>query len=764
MPHLTNPLESGTRKKIDQILINLGWETNESAPKCNVYTERAKTVEQKKKFKGKKPDYVLYKTNSDTPIGIIEAKREGQNLTKALNQAIKLYAKPLGVNTIFITDGTIVETFDIRTKSNLKLDGQLITDFISEKLLLRFHSEGSEIYSPERITYTKRELIKIFSDANDLLREEGIREGIERFTEFSNLLFLKLISELEQDREDNGEPRRIEEKYCWEAFNKKNAEEMLDYINKIILPRLVARYNHSGDVFQSELKIQNPENLKLIVDKLSELKLLDAESDVKGDAFEYFLKNSVSVGNDLGEYFTPRHIVKLMVDLVDPKFEEKVYDPCCGTGGFLIQSFRHIMKKCKLTPTNLEILEEKTIWGREITSTAKIAKMNMIIIGDGHTNIHQLDSLKEPVKEEFEVVITNFPFSQKTKYSSYYGFSTRDANPIFLKHVIDSLTPDGRAGVIVPDGLLFDKNSEYVKIRKLLVKNCNLKAVIQLDPFVFKPYTGQPTSILIFEKGKQTEKVWFFDLINDGFKKTMSKKGRPSIKENDLPLLRGLWADKEKSSNSFSVNFDKIKNNNYKLTMNAYKKKISRKTPIKTLEELCKPPMLGGTPPRQDLECWNGDNHWVKISDMNTKVITDTEEKITGKGIEKSSVKKIPKDTLIFSFKLTIGKVAIAGKDLYTNEAIVGIVPKNKEDKLLTNYLYHVLPTIDYVPYAQRATKGFTLNKDSILEVEVPFPDKTIRKKIVNEGNKREKEKEKLLKKIEEVSEAKNKFIKKNTA
>lgn len=760
MTELTSPLESSTRKKIDQILLNLGWNIKETSPKNNVCTERAKTKEQNKKFKGRKPDYVLYKSDTETPIGIIEAKRSGQNLKKALKYAIKSYAQPIGVNIVFVSDGTITEAYDKRTKSNLKLDGQLITDFISEKLLLRFNSEGSEIYSPEKITHTKRELIKIFSDANDLLRDEGIRIGIERFTEFSNILFLKIISEIEEDREDNGEERRLEKKYCWNAFKNKNAEEMLDYINKIILPRLVDKYNHSGDVFEPELKIKNPDNLKHIVDKLSVLNLLNADSDIKGDAFEYFLKNSVAVGTDLGEYFTARHIVKLIVDLIDPRFEEKVYDPCCGTGGFLIQAFRHIKKKCKLTPAVIKKLEEKTVWGREITETAKTGKMNMIIIGDGHTNINRMDSLMNPVKGEYDVVVTNIPFSQKTKYGHYYGFSTKDANPIFLKHIIDALKKDGRAGVVVPDGLLFDKKDEYVKLRKLLLETCNLIAVIQLDPYVFKPYTGQPTNILIFQKSKQTKKVWFFDVVNDGFKKTTSKKGRPSINDNDLPLLRESWIDKLTTSKSFFVDFETIKNNNYKLTMNAYKARKPRITPTKTLRELCLEPVLGGTPSREYHQYWKGDKLWVKISDMNRYIINDTEEKLTDKGVEKSSVKKISKGTLLFSFKLTVGKVAFAGKELYTNEAIVGLIPKDKKDKLLSKYLYYVLPTLDYLPYAQRATKGFTLNSDSIEEIEVPYPKKSIRKKIVDEGEKKEKKAYKLYMELKKLRDTKIKMIK----
>lgn len=763
MAQFTKPLESATRKKVDLLLTNLGWVTDEFNKNCNVFTERPRTEEEQKKIKkkfpnGLFPDYVLYTSDDFTPIAIIEAKRLGQSLDDALKQA-KDYAECLGIKIIFAIDGAMIEAKDVGTFNHLKVDGSLVTDLVNEKNLLRFHNEGAEIFSPEKVTYTKRELINIFSDANDLLREEGMREGIERFTEFSNLLFLKLISEIEDDREKNGESRRLEKRFCWDAFKNKKADEMLDHINKIILPRLVDKYNHSGDVFQSELKIKNSKNLKSIVDKLSPLELLNAESDVKGDAFEYFLKDSVSVGNDLGEYFTPRHIVKLITDLIDPKFKEKVYDPCCGTGGFLIQAFRHIKKKCKNTKENLKILEEETVWGHEITGTAKIAKMNMIIIGDGHTNISQIDSLEYPVKEQFDVVMTNFPFSQTTKYPALYGFTSKDANPVFLKHVINALTPTGRAGVVVPDGLLFDKSKEYVDIRKILLTTCNVLAIIQLDPFVFKPYTGQPTSIVIFEKGRQTKKVWFFDIINDGFKKTGSKKGRPPIKDNDIPLLRETWNEKLDSFSSFSVSFDAIVNNNYKLTLNSYKKKTTYRTPIKLLSELCEPPIIGGTPSRNNPACYDGENLWVKIGDMGDKIITDTEEKITDEGIKKSSTKKIPIGTLLFSFKLTIGRVGFAGKELYTNEAIAALIPKDKTDKYLSEYLYCILPTLDYSPFAQRATKGHTLNSDTIGDVEVPYPNEQTRIKIISACRKYENKAEKLKIAMNHISDQEKQYL-----
>lgn len=573
-PRETKLQETSTRKKIDTILHNLGWIINEEDPRCNVTTEVPKTEEQKKKLKKKEGDYFLYKSDTDEIIAIIEAKRPDESIKKALQQGIELYAKPLNVNIVFATDGTITETYHLKDNTELKKDNQPIRNLLPERELIKF-VEIASIESPKEIQYTKQELIKIFQRANELLRKDGLREGVERFTEFANILFIKMISEIEDDRENQGSPRRFQKRYCWNAFENLDGQGILDYINDTILPKLVNKYNASGDVFQNELKIKNPETIKEIVDKLSKLNLLKIESDIKGDAFEYFLKESVTVGNDLGEYFTPRHIVKLMVKLVDPKFGDKVYDPCCGTGGFLIEAYKSLWNKCKHTESNIKLLRLKTIYGRELTGTAQIAKMNMILAGDGHTNIKQMDSLKYPVKKEYDVVLTNFPFSQQTDYGKFYGFNTKDANPIFLKHIIDSLRKDGRAGVITFQGILYDSKETYKKIRKYLLDNCELEAVIKLHNFVFQPYTGVNTSILIFRKGRPTKKVWFFDIKEDGFEKTSSKSGRRPIDRNDLKLLEDIWSTKEETENSWGA--DKIKQiekNNYSLDADAYKPKL----------------------------------------------------------------------------------------------------------------------------------------------------------------------------------------------
>lgn len=723
MGYFTTPLESATRKRLDALLENLGWIGDEQSADCNVFTERPKTTAQKTTLKGAQPDYVLYAKGTDDPIAVIEAKRPGQSLADALKKAAEFYARPLKVHIIFVADGSFVEAHDLRDGRRLQIDGEDVTTLLSERDLRRFLDQGSSVKTPSIIRHTKHELISAFGAANDLLRKEGLREGLERFTEFSNLLFLKLISEIEADREASGEPRILEQRYCWDAFKDKSDREMLDYINDTVLPRLVRNYNHTGDVFQNKLAIQNPKTLKRITDRLSSLELLNTDSDIKGDAFEYFLRNSVSVGNDLGEYFTPRHIVKLAVDLVDPLFEERVYDPTCGTGGFLIQAFRHIKGKVKNTPQNMKILKENTIWGRELTATAKVAKMNMIIIGDGHNNIEQMDSLAHPWCNEFDVVLANFPFSQITDYSGLYGYDTDNANPVFLQHIINALKEGGRAGVIVPEGVLFDGSAPNLRVRRKLLETCELEAVISLHEYVFRPYTGQPTSLLIFKKGKPTKSVWFFDVINDGFEKSNRKLGRRPVPDNDLPLLRQLWSEKALSDRSFSVDMATIKQHGFKLTIDEFRDQYANSDWVQLggADGLCDI-IIGGTPDTNQREYYGGEHLFAKIADITAcegMYLHETEERITDEGVRNSNVKQIPKGTLLFSFKLSLGRVAITGTQMFTNEAIAAIIPK--DGRVLPKFLYYVLPRIP-MPGARKAAKGKTSSKGRLILAKIPLP------------------------------------------
>ena len=733
--------ESASRQIIDRILSHLGWIIDERLPDCNVFTEGAKINPQRELLNNKRPDYILYEQGTDRPLAVIEAKRPGSSLTNTNRESVKKYAEPLDVQIVFATNGTLCETFDRRSGGPLRIDGEPVVGLLSPNLLLRFANDGPELASPRTTQQTKQELISIFALANELLRKEGLREGVERFSEFSNLLFLKLISEIEEDRQAKGEVRHLESRYCWEAFASKPAEEMLDYINDTILPRLVNSYNHSGEVFRSQLQISNASILQQIVNALSELSLLDAESDVKGDAFEYFLKHSVTVGNDLGEYFTPRHIVQLIVELVDPGFPETVYDPCCGTGGFLIEAYRHIAQKVVTTPAIRRVLENETIYGRELTGTARIAKMNMILAGDGHTNIRQQDALKEPVHGAYKVVLTNFPFSQKTSYGNFYGLNTEDANLVFLKHALDACKDGGRIGVVVPEGLLFRETSQYRNTRQFLIENFAVEAVIALHNFVFQPYTGQPTAILILTKSRLGKSVWFYEVLEDGYKKTVSKKGRApnSSGENHLVELRSIWNEKPESERSFAISLDRIRENGFKLSFSSYRPRPEKTgwLPLGGTDGVCKI-MIGSTPSTKVQEYWGGEYaySWVTITDMTKKFVTSTQRSITQLGIRNSRSKRMPEGTVLVSFKLSVGKTAIAGKDLYTNEAIAGLVPKGPQ--VLPEYLYYLIPSLDLNAYMQPAAKGKTLNKRILEGIRIPVPPINEQEEFVRKMNRLE--------------------------
>ncbi|MDR1876907.1 MAG: restriction endonuclease subunit S, partial [Flavobacteriaceae bacterium] len=260
--------------------------------------------------------------------------------------------------------------------------------------------------------------------------------------------------------------------------------------------------------------------------------------------------------------------------------------------------------------------------------------------------------------------------------------------------------------------------------------------------------------IIIFNKGKKTKKVWFFDVTEDGFKKTGSKKGRRKIIDDDLVLLRQIWKDKTETKNSFFVDFKTIKDNNYKLSMNNYLKAENTVKTVK-LKELLKDNkiIMGFTPDRNDDAFWFGGKHtWVTISDMGEEMyISSSKENITDLAYKAN--KLLPKDTLLFSFKLSIGKVALTGKPLFTNEAIAGLIIT---DPIIRKYLYYILPKIDYE--TNRATKGDTLNKETVENLEIPFEPEKI-KSIVEKLDKLEKERQILIKSKEKQEKLQKEII-----
>ncbi len=202
----TLSIERDTEVLIDTQLRNLGWSSNPRARDRNVYQQRVKTEAQRRNLHGKRPDYVLYPSMGNDPIAVIEAKRPGRNIQEALGQGIE-YAKALEAPIVFATDGVFTKTMHVKFDRPLVLNGEEVDELIREALALRFLSSNEVNTLNKRVIKSRSELISVFERVNDLLREEGLQQGLERFTEFSNILFLKVLSEVEDGKEATGNHR-----------------------------------------------------------------------------------------------------------------------------------------------------------------------------------------------------------------------------------------------------------------------------------------------------------------------------------------------------------------------------------------------------------------------------------------------------------------------------------------------------------------------------------------------------------------------------
>ena len=533
-------IEREVENLLEQQLRKLNWRIEVGQKDRQVFRQKPRSKDEINSLKGtgsiKFPDFILYESEKvKEPIAIIETKRTGyKDLEQAKDQGM-LYAKFLKAKFLFLYNANRFITYYVPTGENLYVDGIELTELLSLENLKKFQGNKLTLNETAEIK-SKSDLINVFKVANDKLREAGVNAGIARFAEFSNLLFLKLVSELNNERHYN-----ISKPYLWETYRNMDSEVMLQYINDTVIPGLNTLFDSSeSQPLFTPLKIKNPVKLKEIVNKLDTLDLKKIDTDIKGDAFEYFIQKYNQTNNDLGEYFTPRHIVRFLNDIVKPTFGDKIYDPFCGTGGMLIVAFEKILVELSdrglLDEHNLSSLRENSIWGSEISDTSRIAKMNMILSGDGHSNIKQQDSFSNPVFDKYNVVISNIPFNMDVneEQAQLYEPYIKKGNSVAILHILKSLrkSKNSRASIIVPDAVLNDKSMKG--LREKIVKSGQLLGIVSLPSKVFEPYTEAKTSILIFgsEVNAPTEKVFFFKVKNDGF--TLTKRRRPLVGINDL--------------------------------------------------------------------------------------------------------------------------------------------------------------------------------------------------------------------------------------
>ena len=511
---LMNLNERSVETTIDEQLKSLGWIDSIRSKNRNVYKHgEVKTKEQHAKLERTRPDYILYATGSIRPLAIIEVKSPHRNLDQALEQGYD-YAKRLNAPVVFACNGVYIKTCHIKNGSPLVYNGAEVYTLLSEEQLNHFVDTPIHNHIQTRVAITRADLIRKFKRADDILKDEGLTKGVPRFDAFAQLLFLKLHSE-EASSVLNGT-----------IWSKDIAPLRSTALHKKIESLLVLLQERTAgnDVFTGILPIRTSTRLEAVIDLLDTIPLSNLELDIKGEAFEYFISAyNNGVKNDLGQYFTPRHIIKEMVKWLYPKLGETIYDPFCGTGGMLIECFKFIKRK-GLSDTQLKILKHNTLYGRDITEEiARTAKMNMILFGDGYTNVQTGDSLAsiDNEKGKYDIVITNMPFSQKTSSHSLYPIypkGDKNGDSICIQHCLLALkdTPNARASIIVPIGFLY--KDDFKAERQYICFNYCLDNIIDLRGGIFLPYTNQHTAILnIRHKVHQKATYNYYRIENDGY-------------------------------------------------------------------------------------------------------------------------------------------------------------------------------------------------------------------------------------------------------
>lgn len=381
--------------------------------------------------------------------------------------------------------------------------------------------------------------------------------AIDKAAELSIFIFLKIFSNDGRDREyreENGAS-------VWENVQKGN----VSIVNRVFRDFLNRQYEN---VFPAQLiKVDSrmTRDLARIIDEMFEKCQIDRMTDVKGNALEYYQKDSKD--KKIGEFFTPRHLIELIIFLVNPQITfqkndagqyitdengnrviqsvERIYDPACGSGGFLITAFQIYLEKYGKYGVTNENLRENVIFGNELKdTTAMLTKLNMILLGDGHSRISNENALDilhgKPVNDKvrefhkeffgkFDIVMANHPYGLE---------EPKKPDELFVRHMIESVREGGRIACIVGETLLFHRT--YAAFRGWMLENITVEAIISLPQGVFNPYTDVKTSILLLAKKKPPKgyKTWLVDLQKDGFDLNLR---RSPIPENDIPRVKRLW-------------------------------------------------------------------------------------------------------------------------------------------------------------------------------------------------------------------------------
>ncbi|MBK8093386.1 MAG: N-6 DNA methylase [Verrucomicrobiaceae bacterium] len=514
------------------------------------------------------------------------------------------------------------------------------------------------------------------------------------------------------------------------------------------------------DIFKNAyLPYRDPETLNAFLKIIDEFRY--DHSERLGDAFEYLLSVLGSQG-DAGQFRTPRHIIDFMVEILKPQKHETVLDPACGTAGFLISAYKHILKtnrnakgQSTLTPDDKGKLA-KNFKGYDISpDMVRLSLVNLYLHGFTDPHIYEYDSLtqEERWNELADVILANPPFmSPKGGIRPHKRFSiqAKRSEVLFVDYMAEHLTPQGRAGIIVPEGIIFQSQTAYVELRKMLVDTC-LVAVISLPAGCFNPYSGVKTSILLLDKAlaKQSDTIAFFKVENDGFGLGAQRR---AIEANDLPqvqteveaYLEALRAENDMSEMQLTTGLIVPKskvaaNGDYNLSGERYREGAvkSEKYPSYALSEVCDI-FNGSTPSKQEPRYWeNGTVPWFTVEDIrkNGRIIEKTEKFVTAEGLNETSLKLLPKHSVLLCCTASVGEFAFTEIELTTNQQFNGLVVKKTfADRLLPKYLFLVSSRFkdELIRLSGKTSFNF-VSVGTLKTIEIPLPPLEVQQEIVAE-------------------------------
>src|SRR5712692_5996669 len=410
----------------------------------------------------------------------------------------------------------------------------------------------------------------------DKLWSGGLSNPLDAIEQLSFLLFLKRLDEREQDAEraarlrgKKHQPIFPDAKLRWSHWTQLPADQALRHVKEKVFPFIKTLGGEGGSFAQqmanAEFKINKTSLLIEAAKAIDDMQISSQNQDVQGDLYEYLLSKLNTAGQN-GQFRTPRHIIRMMVKMLDSRPGERVCDPAAGTCGFLVNAWQHLLES-HTDPRDLTFDDEG--WPHGLTGSRlkreewdfaqknaftgfdsdsgmtmlRIGSMNLMLHGLTSPRFHYTDTLSKNFNEEraYDIVLANPPFKG--------AIDAADVNPslpakckkteiLFLHLFLRLLENGGRAAVIVPDGVLFGSSRAHIEVRKKLIEDNRLDAVVSMPSGVFRPYAGVSTAVLVFTRGSSTDKIWFYDMEHDGF--SLDDK-RQKVADNDIPDLLECW-------------------------------------------------------------------------------------------------------------------------------------------------------------------------------------------------------------------------------